>query len=155
MYVRTAQFATGRRRRTLGDPASLWDGLTRSLNPFVFLPADWNYLTSPGQPDASQLTIASDWWSNAAYGALTQAQADRLKQEAAQAITQASAGNTALAARQIALANQNIDASVNMNGGVAPGVGDLFSTVSSPGPLGVPLWIWGVGAVGTFLFFKR
>ena len=141
-----------RRRRPLGDAASLWTGVTQnSLNPFVFLPADYVYLT---QPDPSLLASPSlDTFSNMAYGALTAGQVGQLKQQAAQSITQAAAGNADLAQQQIAMANANIDSVVNANGGVAPSLANV--TAPDGSILGLPWYVWAVLAIpAVYLLYK-
>jgi len=141
MYVRTA---ITRNRKGLGDFSSWVSSWLPNVtwNPLVFLPADWNYLTSPSQPDAPG--SGSDTLSNVVTGRLTQAQLDTIAQQGKQNIVQASGGNPALAAAQTQQLKRNIAAYASMTGGPSASIADLFTTSTPGGPLDpstIALWV--------------
>lgn len=156
MYVAARSRRRGLRGLGASTPASLWTGISQnSLNPFVFLPQDFNYLVGSFSDNSSvvpsPLNPVSTWknpfnyLSNEAYGALTQDQINQLKAQAAAQITQAAGGNAALAAQQIQAANSNIDSIVQSYGGVAPG-GDNMPLLPAVTPFDIPWWAWAAGA---------
>ena len=138
-------------RRNLGDSSSLWTGITQNtLNPFVFLPQDWTYLT---QPDPTILANPSfDVLSSAAYGTLTAAQQAALAKQALPGYTAAAAGNPQLLAQTVAQAQQEQSALTDMSGGTAPS----GATLPSPGDiLGLPWWAWlVVGVPVAYLLYR-
>jgi hypothetical protein len=149
--------------RGLGDSAtgsSLITGITQnSLNPFVFLPADWAFLT---QPDQSFMAWPSfDTLSNAAYGTLTQGQYDTLAQQATQEIVRASNGNTDLAAQQIAAMKSDLNSLAQMNGGIAPSISNIKLPPPPGGnfdltdPTTWPWYLWLALAGGIYLVVIR
>lgn len=154
MYIREKTRPGLRRRLGASDPqsASLWAGITQnSLNPFVFLPEDWNYIFGT-DPDF----LANPSWdafSNAGYGTLTQGQINQLRAEAAQSIAKASGGDTVRAKQQTEMANADMNSVVSTYGGVAPSAANL--TLTPPLPFDIPWWLWAAGAgVGGLLVWR-
>lgn len=134
------------------QPASLWTGITQnSLNPFVFLPEDWDYLTSP---DPSILSSPStSTLSNMAYGTLTQSQINELNAENTAGAGQAAGGDPALTAELEQDIVSGTSSIVNSYGGVAPGGGVSVSAANKP--LGIPIWAWALMAIGSFLILEK
>lgn len=173
MYVAPAKTARRRRNlgsyrralrgyRTLGSASSLWSGITQnSLNPFVFLPADWNYIVGDvtGEEPAFLSVPGSEVASSAAYGTPTAGMYGQIKAVGDAAITQAADGNAALAQQQQQLMAQNITAIQNSTGGVAPSIADVFqpgSLLSNlTDPSSVEFWaVLGAGALAVYLVLK-
>jgi len=122
------------------------------LNPFVFLPADWAYLT---QPDPSILSSPSiDTLSNMAYGTLTAGQQATLAAQALPGYTQAAAGDPELLAATIQEAQAEQTALTNISGGTAPSIANVTAPSASD-ILGIPWWVWlAIGIPGALLLFS-
>ena len=136
------QPCAGRRRRALGAVVS-WSLAAQDVAAMTPAPPWWTTLFPPAMAvyEASQLSqiapsgSAQDLISNLATGAPTLAQMAAIQAQGAQDITTAAGGNAALAAQQIALLQQNLNAYVASIGGVAEA--PAASTV-----LGLPWYVW-------------
>jgi hypothetical protein len=148
----------GRHRRLGADSSSLWSGITQnSLNPFVFLPADWNYIT--GKDPSFLATPSWDVLSSAAYGTPTAGMYQQIQAQGAADIAAASGGNATLAQQQQALLAQNIADYQSGSGGVAPSVANVFQTPNLlsqlTDPSSVLFWaVIGIGALALYSTLK-